>query len=882
MAAKENHRDIVSLLESKMIAATSASSVGDQNVLSVASSSTTTVSCAKKSSSSLEDEVFGGLRAQDLQEAKEQLLVEISDLLHVPLFTAEALLRFTEWSRESLLDKWVREGPIVTCQMAGVQPPPYNSLQLQQQHHRHNQRMLGTRGSFTGGGGGSRGVGCKPQSQSSTQVIKKAAYQQQKMIHSVGSFIVDETLAEDEMLCEICCDLMSLDRSGEADLSCGHTFCSSCLRNHLHNRIVSEGGGGSFVCPAVDCQARIPPKVAEKYVSPALAKNYLNSRNSFAAEAANSSRKWCPYPGCQRSVSLPDSERLSPRQPAVNGRNALKTLTGLFQVPSVSHSVDCGGWHYFCYECGGQAHAPLVCGLWQQWREITRLDPNHLLDPYLSWLVTNTRPCPGCQAPVRKVDGCNKVTCSHCRYEFCWVCLEGWKKHGGSSAYFRCNRFGGVAGITSTGYVARMTSAASEADGVPGEEKRSEALKVLEAGRLSHYVTRYKNHENSCSVEEPLLHSAKQKREILQYSLTVEEVSGSGNHNSPSLESTSRRSSAANLVDYAIQVTPSSGNFYNEGIWELLKARRILCGSYAYGYFLDIEASGIVPPSSVSGSSSNSPKGILCPSKTIFEFMQNELEQVVESLSEMMSRPYLRTPKKVIVQTTQLCRQKRKEFLMGTYRGLVPPDVPVTSTCSKHHSQLLQLPPATNRLIDRRHSDRAPQVLISDHQTAVADETSQLGDDGKSDNKDSTSDDPWKPASNSRCIRRGCSNLCAAAQSATISRKFNVSEFCSSKCSSYYSRQHQHSGGSHHQRRESQRSHNHPHHNHHISHHHQVTESSQQNHRQKPHHPVSADKRIDKSFTLPRSSKSDDNILRVTKDDNCAENGTLIMNRYGH
>lgn len=34
-----------------------------------------------------------GLRAQDLQEAKDQLLVETSDMLRVPLFTAEALLR---------------------------------------------------------------------------------------------------------------------------------------------------------------------------------------------------------------------------------------------------------------------------------------------------------------------------------------------------------------------------------------------------------------------------------------------------------------------------------------------------------------------------------------------------------------------------------------------------------------------------------------------------------------------------------------------------------------------------------------------------------------------------------------------------------------------
>ena len=38
-------------------------------------------------------EAYSGLRAQDLQEAKDQLLVETSDMLRIPLFTAEALLR---------------------------------------------------------------------------------------------------------------------------------------------------------------------------------------------------------------------------------------------------------------------------------------------------------------------------------------------------------------------------------------------------------------------------------------------------------------------------------------------------------------------------------------------------------------------------------------------------------------------------------------------------------------------------------------------------------------------------------------------------------------------------------------------------------------------
>lgn len=40
-----------------------------------------------------QEEVYSGLRTQDLQEAKDQLLVETSDMLHIPLFTAEALLR---------------------------------------------------------------------------------------------------------------------------------------------------------------------------------------------------------------------------------------------------------------------------------------------------------------------------------------------------------------------------------------------------------------------------------------------------------------------------------------------------------------------------------------------------------------------------------------------------------------------------------------------------------------------------------------------------------------------------------------------------------------------------------------------------------------------
>ena len=44
----------------------------------------------------VDEELYSGLRTQDLQEAKDQLLVETADMLHTPLFTAEALLRDNE------------------------------------------------------------------------------------------------------------------------------------------------------------------------------------------------------------------------------------------------------------------------------------------------------------------------------------------------------------------------------------------------------------------------------------------------------------------------------------------------------------------------------------------------------------------------------------------------------------------------------------------------------------------------------------------------------------------------------------------------------------------------------------------------------------------
>ena len=69
------------------------------------------------------------------------------------------------------------------------------------------------------------------------------------MIYSANSFIVDETLEEDELLCELCCDLIESDHINSKEISCndmainndqlncGHNFCSKCWKNYLKDKV---------------------------------------------------------------------------------------------------------------------------------------------------------------------------------------------------------------------------------------------------------------------------------------------------------------------------------------------------------------------------------------------------------------------------------------------------------------------------------------------------------------------------------------------------------------------------------------------------------------------------------------------------------------------
>lgn len=72
----------------------------------------------------------------------------------------------------------------------------------------------------------------------------------------------------------------------------------------------------------------------------------------------------------------------------------------------------------------------------------------------------------------------------------------------------------------------------------------------------------------------------------------------------------------------------------------------------------------------------------------MFVSQKTELEECTETLSEMVARPYLRTPRTKIVQTAHLVQRKRHEFVTAIAKGLVPPD---TSPASRKKRRIFSV-----------------------------------------------------------------------------------------------------------------------------------------------------------------------------------------------
>uniref|UniRef100_A0A1A8RHN2 Ankyrin repeat and IBR domain-containing protein 1 n=1 Tax=Nothobranchius rachovii TaxID=451742 RepID=A0A1A8RHN2_9TELE len=554
-AEKQHHKDLALRLESQMVFSLAPEAEGIEAEYAALD----------------RRELYEGLRPQDLRRLKDMLIVETADMLQAPLFTAEALLRAHDWDREKLLEAWMSNAE-ECCQRSGVQmpnPPPsgYNAWDTLP----------------------------SPRTPRTTHSSITSPEQVSLMPSD-----------EEASLCGICFSSISFFEE-PVDMSCGHEFCRSCWEGFLNLKI-QEGEAHNIFCPAYDCYQLVPVEVIESVVSREMDKRYLQFDIKAFVEN-NPAICWCPEAGCERAV------RLNTHGPGTSTVDPL--CFPLLRAPA----VDCGKGHLFCWECRGEAHEPCDCDTWKLWlQKVTEMKPEELAGVSEAfedaanclWLLTNSKACPSCKSPIQKNEGCNHMQCAKCKYDFCWICLEEWKKHSSSTGgYYRCTRYEVIQQVEEQSK--EMTEEA---------EKKHKSFQELD--RFMHYYTRFKNHEHSYQLEQRLLKTAKEKMEQLSRAL----IGRDGG--------------------------PPDTTFIEDAVLELLKTRRILKCSYPYGFFLE-------------------PKST---KKEIYELMQTDLEMVTEDLAQKVNRPYLRTPRHKIIRAACLVQQKRQEFLASVARGVAPNDSP--------------------------------------------------------------------------------------------------------------------------------------------------------------------------------------------------------------
>ncbi|KFD57249.1 hypothetical protein M513_01760 [Trichuris suis] len=261
--------------------------------------------------------------------------------------------------------------------------------------------------------------------------------------------------------CEIC--LGTFPPDGMFALGCNHAFCRGCWRSYLTSKIMDEGMGQNISCAAYKCNLLMD----DEMVLEILQDHQVKRRYQYLTlkTFVESSRifRWCPAPSCAFVIKVQQSD---------------------------AKPVKCRCGCSFCFQCGSDWHAPVMCSMLQRW--ITKCSSDSETS---NWIAANTKECPNCHVVIHKDGGCNHMTCrnTNCKAEFCWVCLGPWEPHG--SSWYSCNRYN-----DDTAVAARNAQ----------ERSRTELQRYV------HYYNRYSNHMLSLQLENKLYATVKDKMEEIQ------------------------------------------------------------------------------------------------------------------------------------------------------------------------------------------------------------------------------------------------------------------------------------------------------------------------------------------------------------------------------
>ncbi|KAH9580086.1 IBR domain [Trypanosoma melophagium] len=208
--------------------------------------------------------------------------------------------------------------------------------------------------------------------------------------------------------CPICGDEIPIGKA-VAIPRCQHFFCVDCFVANLHFALKHDSDLFNKRCPKKKCCSIVGLGVFEELLP---SKEYVQVQQRVIRDYLRNN----PHMRC------------CPNKASCEG--VLHVMKLRESGPDVCCSI-CG--LEFCFKCLQPPHAPATCQMMKRWIEV--LEKN---EPTLALIQEKTKGCPKCLVRTEKNHGCNHMTCSCCRHEYCWVCLGPWSEHNRN--YYNCDK----------------------------------------------------------------------------------------------------------------------------------------------------------------------------------------------------------------------------------------------------------------------------------------------------------------------------------------------------------------------------------------------------------------------------------------------------------
>jgi len=198
--------------------------------------------------------------------------------------------------------------------------------------------------------------------------------------------------------CLLCFDDFKFDKKASLSWTCGHSVaCQMCLLDYIKSEMEESLVDEPIRCLRMECIGVMEDDAILKILSNDKAWRTKYKRRMINGCIESSPRIYrCPQSDCDRILKT-----------KTENRHQARCLCTKFT---------------FCAKCGSKWRSYHKC-----FQDEDVASPSSKPKKTLKKIKKISKPCPQCGVPIQKNGGCHHMTCSKCKFDFCWQCLKSWK-----------------------------------------------------------------------------------------------------------------------------------------------------------------------------------------------------------------------------------------------------------------------------------------------------------------------------------------------------------------------------------------------------------------------------------------------------------------------